>query len=43
MMRAGRLDVRPLVTQTFPLAEAVAAFETASDRTRAIKTQIAFG
>jgi L-idonate 5-dehydrogenase len=42
MMRAGRLDVRPLVTQTFPLADAVAAFETASDRTRAIKAQIAF-
>jgi L-idonate 5-dehydrogenase len=42
MMRAGRFDVRPLITQTFPLADAVAAFETASDRTRAIKTQIAF-
>ncbi len=42
MMRMGRLDVRPLITQTLPITEAQAAFETASDRTRAIKTQIAF-
>lgn len=42
MMQAGRLDVRPLITQTFPVTEARAAFETASDRTHAIKTQIAF-
>jgi L-idonate 5-dehydrogenase len=42
MMQAGRLDLRPLITQTFPATEAGAAFETASDRTRAIKTQIAF-
>jgi L-idonate 5-dehydrogenase len=42
MMQAGRLDVRPLITQTIPMTEALAAFETASDRTRAIKTQIVF-
>ncbi|MEM1267370.1 MAG: zinc-binding dehydrogenase, partial [Pseudomonadota bacterium] len=42
MMQAGRLDVAPLITGTLPLADAVTAFETASDRTRAIKTQIAF-
>lgn len=42
MMRAGRLDVKPLITQTIPLADAVAAFDLASDRTRAIKAQINF-
>ena len=42
MMRKGRFDVKPLVTQTLALDEAVSAFETASDRTRAIKVQIGF-
>lgn len=42
MMRAGRIDVAPLVTQTLPLAEAAAAFDLASDRTQAVKVQIAF-
>ena len=43
LMRAGRLDVTPLITQTLALAQATEAFDLASDRTRAIKTQIAFG
>ena len=42
LMQAGRLDVSPLITQTLPLTQAVEAFEIANDRTRAIKTQIAF-
>ncbi len=42
MMQTGRLNVAPLVTETMPLAQAVAAFERASDRTAAIKVQIAF-
>lgn len=42
MMQKGRLDVKPLVTETRPMAEAVAAFERAADRTRAIKVQISF-
>ncbi len=42
MMQAGRLDVAPLITQTLPVAEAVAAFDLASDRTRAIKVQLRF-
>ncbi len=42
MMQGGRLDVRPLITQTVPLADAVAAFELASDRSQAIKVQIQF-
>ncbi len=42
MMQAGRIDVAPLVTQTLPLADAVAAFDLASDRTQSVKVQIAF-
>lgn len=42
MMRTGRLDVKPLITHTVPLADAVAGFELASDRSQAIKAQIAF-
>lgn len=42
MMRSGRLNVAPLITDTLPLDDMVAAFELASDRSRAIKTQIAF-
>lgn len=42
MMQSGRLDVSPLITQTLPMAKAVEAFELASDRTCAIKAQIAF-
>ncbi len=43
MMRNGRLDVAPLITGTMPLSDALAAFEHAGDRSRAIKTQLAFG
>ena len=42
MMQAGRIDVRPLVTHVMPLADAVQAFETAGDRTQAIKVQLSF-
>lgn len=42
LMQGGRLDVTPLITQTLPLTDAVAAFDFASDRTRAVKVQIAF-
>lgn len=42
MISGRRLDVGPLVTDTFPLAEAVRAFERASDRSAAVKVQIAF-
>lgn len=42
MMRRGRLDATPLITQTFPVDEAVEAFELASDRSQALKVQIAF-
>lgn len=42
MMQGGRLDVSPLITQTLPLSDAVAAFDLASDRSQAIKVQIQF-
>ncbi|WP_299854982.1 L-idonate 5-dehydrogenase [uncultured Roseobacter sp.] len=43
LMRKGLIDVKPLITQTLDLANAVAAFELAADRTQAMKAQIAFG
>jgi L-idonate 5-dehydrogenase len=42
LMQKGLIDVKPFITQTFPLARAVDAFETAGDRSRAMKAQIAF-
>ncbi|MCZ7464148.1 L-idonate 5-dehydrogenase [Rhizobium rhizogenes] len=37
-----RVDLKPLLTGTFPLEEAVTAFETAGDRSRSMKVQLAF-
>ncbi|QFI69904.1 L-idonate 5-dehydrogenase [Sinorhizobium alkalisoli] len=42
LMQKGLIDVKPLITHTLPLADAVAAFELASDRSQAMKAQIAF-
>jgi L-idonate 5-dehydrogenase len=42
LMQKGLIDVKPFITQTFPLAQAVEAFETAGDRSRAMKAQISF-
>lgn len=42
LMRKGLIDVKPLITHTLPLADAIAAFELASDRDQAMKAQIAF-
>lgn len=42
LMQKGLIDVKPLITQTVPLADAVAAFDLASDRSRAVKAQISF-
>ncbi|MBW4708376.1 L-idonate 5-dehydrogenase [Roseobacter sp. YSTF-M11] len=42
LMQKGLIDVKPLITQTLPLSDAVAAFEVASDRTQAMKAQISF-
>lgn len=35
-----RVDLKPLLTEVFPLADAVKAFETAGDRTRSMKVQL---
>lgn len=37
-----RVDLKPLLTGTFPLNDAVSAFEVASDRSRSMKVQIDF-
>lgn len=42
LIAGGAIDVRPLITATRPLAEAVAAFELAADRRAAMKVQLAF-
>ena len=42
LMQKGLIDVKPFITQTLPMKDAVEAFELASDRTRAMKTQIEF-
>jgi L-idonate 5-dehydrogenase len=42
MIAHRRIDVRPLLTDVIPLADAVRAFELAADRTRAMKVQIGF-
>lgn len=42
MISTRRLDVRPLVTGTYPLADAVRAFQTAGNRAAAVKVHIAF-
>jgi L-idonate 5-dehydrogenase len=42
LMQAGRIDVKPLISHTLPLDEAEQAFLIASDRSQAMKAQIAF-
>jgi L-idonate 5-dehydrogenase len=42
LINDGRVDLRPLVTRSFGLAQAREAFELASDRTRAMKVLLDF-
>jgi len=42
LLANGKVDPRPLLSQTFPLQDALAAFDTASDRSKAMKVQIDF-
>jgi L-idonate 5-dehydrogenase len=42
LMQKGLIDVKPYITQTFALDQAVKAFETAGDRSLAMKAQIRF-
>lgn len=43
MMRKGLIEVGELISHHYPLAEAVAAFETAGDKGRSMKVQLEFG
>lgn len=42
MINKHRVDLKPLLTEVIPLAEAKRAFELASDRSKAMKVQIGF-
>lgn len=42
LMQTGLIDVKPLITHTVALPDAEAAFKLASDRSQAMKAQIAF-
>ena len=42
LIDGGRVDLAPLLTGRFDAADAVAAFELASDRRRSMKVQIGF-
>lgn len=42
LMRQGLIDVTPLITHSFPLAEFQTAFDTAADRGQAMKVQLEF-
>lgn len=42
LMGEGWLDVKPLITASLPLEQAVDAFEFASDRANSMKVQLAF-
>ncbi|WP_373502647.1 L-idonate 5-dehydrogenase [Aestuariivirga sp.] len=43
LMQKGLIDVKPLISETVSLQEALKGFELANDRSRAMKVQIAFG
>ena len=43
LMRKGLIDVKPLITHTVSMAEAEEGFRLATDRSRTMKAQIAFG
>ncbi|QCJ00623.1 L-idonate 5-dehydrogenase [Agrobacterium larrymoorei] len=42
LINKHRVDLKPLITGSFPLSDAVSAFEVAGDRNRSMKVQIAF-
>lgn len=42
LMQKGLIDVKPLITHTVPLDDAISAFKIASDRSKAMKAQIRF-
>ncbi len=42
LINTRTIDLRPMITQTFPLEDALKAFEVAGDRTQAVKVQLTF-
>ncbi len=42
MMAAGLIDVKPVISDSLPFTDAVAAFELASNRNKAMKVQLVF-
>lgn len=42
MMSQGLIDVKPVISASIPFADAVVAFELASDRNKAMKVQLVF-
>jgi L-idonate 5-dehydrogenase len=42
LINSGRIDVKPIITGTFTLDEATAAFAEAGDRSKAVKVQLLF-
>ncbi len=43
LMQKGLIDVKPLISETVGLKDALKGFELANDRSKAMKVQIAFG
>ncbi len=42
MIDSGKIDVSPIITQTFPLETATEAFDVARDRSKSVKVQLSF-
>jgi L-idonate 5-dehydrogenase len=42
LLNKGLIDVKPLITGVFPYQESVKAFQTASDRSKAMKVLVSF-
>lgn len=42
LIDSGRIDVKPIITATYPLEQALEAFQAAGDRTRSVKVQLSF-
>ena len=42
LISSRRIDVRPIISHTFPITQALAAFEQAGDRSTACKVQLTF-
>ncbi len=42
MIDGGEINVRPVITSSYPLEDAITAFDTAGDRERSVKVQLTF-